>query len=228
MEKRTIIIISLISAVFSLIYVLISYYGLIRYILLHIFPLQGYSENYKKLDKIGEYRNIISLTATPQQMGKMTHTIKSLLDQTVKVDIISLIVPQGNDYKLPEELKNYVSLFRCNQNQGLLNSLSTAIERESESTTRIITLGSDMIYGKDFIETILEESEQNPNDIIYVNNKKNYMDLTKGIVFSTKFFNENFLKYTKNENGNGNEWINEYFKDFKKKKVNYTENYKIL
>jgi hypothetical protein len=225
MEKRTIIIISLVSAVLSLIYVLLSYYGLTRYFILYLFPINGYLENYKKLDKIGKNRTIISMTATPEQMKKLTNTVKSLLDQTVKVDLISLILPNGNDYKLPNELKNYVSVFRCDQNQGMLNCLSTAIIRESDSNTCIITLGAGTVYGKDFIETILEEYEKNTEKIVYVNNK-NYMDLTKGIIFSTNFFNEDFLEVPKDVNGN--KWINDYFKDFQQKRINYIDNYKSI
>jgi hypothetical protein len=226
MKKKTIIIISLVSAFFSLIYVLLTYFGLTRYIGLYMFQMEGYSKHYKNLDKIGEHKIIISMTATPKQMSQLTHTIKSLLDQTVKVDLISVIVPYGDQYVLPKELKDSVSVFRCGSNKGLLNCLLPVIMRESESTTRIITLGTGKAYGKDFIETLLEESDKNPDNIIYVNNK-NYMDLTKGIVFSTKFFKEDFIDIPK-EGVNGNKWINDYFKDKKKKRINYGENYKSL
>ena len=219
MKKKTIIIISLVSAVISLIYVLLTYFGLTRYIGLYMFPTEGYSKHYKNLDKIGKHKTVISMTATPKQMNKLTHTIKSLLDQTVKVDIISVIVPYGDQYRLPKELNDSVSVFRCGSNQGLLNCLLPAVMRESESTTRIITLGAGTAYGKDFIEMLLEESDKNHDKIIYVNNK-NYMDLTKGIIFSTKFFNEDFVDIPK-EGVNGNKWINDYFKDKKKKRINY-------
>ena len=223
MEKKTIIIISLVSAVFSLIYVLLAYFGLTRYMGLYMFSTEGYSKNYKNLDKIGKHRTVISLTATPKQMKKLTHTIKSLLDQTVRADLISVVVPYGNQYKLPKELKDSVAVFRCGQDRDLLNCIIPAITRESESTTRIITLGAGRAYGKDFIETLMEESEKNPEKIIYMNNK-NYMDLTKGIVFYTKFFKEYFLNTPKGVNGN--KWINDYFRNFPKKRINYGENYK--
>jgi hypothetical protein len=225
MEKKTIIIISLISAVFSLIYVLLTYFGFTRYISLYMFSVEGYSKNYKNLDKIGEHRTIISMTATPKQMRELNHVIKSLLDQTVKVDLISVVVPYGNNYKLPNKLKDSVSVFRCGQDQGLLNCLLPTVMRESESTTRIITLGACTAYGKDFVETLLEEAEKNPDKIVYENNK-NYMDLTKGIVFSTTFFKEDFFNIPKSMNGNI--WINDYFGDFPKKRIKYTENYKSL
>lgn len=225
MEKKTIIIISLISAVLSLIYVLLNYFGLTRYAGLYMFSIEGYVNNYKNLDKIGENRTIISLTTTPEQMKQLTPTIKSLLDQTVRVDLISVIVPYGNQYKLPSKLEKSVSIFRCGEDKGELNCILPAILREGESTTKIITLGAGKVYGKDFIETLLEESEKNPTKIIY-NNNKDYINITKGVVFSTSFFDENFLNVPKDIDAN--KWINDYFKSFPKEKINYRENYKSI
>jgi hypothetical protein len=50
--------------------------------------------------------------------------------------------------------------------------------------------------------------------------------LTKGVVFSTKFFNTDFIKVPKGVNGN--KWVNDYFENFPKEKIIYKENYKIL
>ena len=225
MEKRTIVIISLVSAIFSLIYVLLNYFGFVRYTGLYIFPVEGYAKNYKNLDKIGKHRTVISITTTPEQMKKLTPVIKSLLDQTVRVDLISISVPYGDKYKLPSKLENSVSIFRCGQDKGDLNCILPVIMREGESTTRIITLGVDKIYGKDFIETLLEASEKNPDKIIYENNT-DYIDLTKGVVFSTSFFDEKALDAPKG--ADPNKWINTYFKSFPKEKIQYGENYKSL
>lgn len=225
MEKKTIIIISLISAIFSLIYILLNYFGVIRYFALYFSPVEKYIKKYKNLDKIGEHKIIINLTVTPEQIKKITPTIKSLLDQTVKVDLISIVIPYGNKYKLPSKLKDSVSVFRCEDDKKELNFLIPTILREGESTTRIITLGSDKVYGKDFIETLLEQSNKNPNKIIYKNNK-DYIDLTKGVVFSTNFFDEKALDIP--ENTDCNKWVNNYFNSFQKERINYNENYQIL
>ena len=223
MQKKTIIILSLVSAFLSFIYMLLNYYGIIRYIGLYLYSIEGYSKNYKKLDKIGQHRTIISMTATPKQMKKLTPVIKSLLDQTVRVDLISITIPYGNSYKLPIELKNSVSVFRCGKDRSLLNCISPVISRESESTTKIITVCATQIYGKEFIKTLLEESEKNPNSIIHVGkNSHDDIDLSKGVVFRTKFFKQNFL-YDKSSDKN--HWVNKYFKNTPKKVVEYTENY---
>jgi len=223
MEKKIIIIISLISAVLSLVYVLLNYFGITRYMGLYMFPVESYIKNYKKLDKIGKNRTIISVTATPNQMKKLTTTIKSLLDQTVKVDIISIVIPHGNKYIVPNELKDVISIFRCGEDKEGLNCLIPTVMRENESTTRIITIGSGKIYGKDFIEELLVEAEKYPNKIIHTTDS---IDITSGVVFSTEFFDENFLNTPKGIDAN--KWVNTYFKDFQKQKIKYSENYKSI
>ena len=222
MEKKTIIIISLLSTVFSLIYVLLSYFGFTRYLGMYFFSIEKYGKNYKNLDKTGKDRVVISLAITTKQKSKLSKVIKSLLDQTVRVDLITLIVPNKSDYQY---IENFVSIFKCGKDQGILNCLIPSIIRENESTTRIITLGDNTIYGKDFIETLMEKSEKYPDSIIYSNNS-NIIDLTKGVVFSTKFFNTDFIEVPKGVNGN--KWVNDYFKNFPKEKIIYKENYKIL
>ena len=222
MEKKTIIIISLLSTVFSLIYVLLSYFGFTRYLGMYFFSIEKYGKNYKNLDKTGKDRVVISLAITTKQKSKLSKVIKSLLDQTVRVDLITLVVPNKSDYQY---IENSVSIFKCGKDKGILNCLIPLIIRENESTTRIITLGDNTIYGKDFIETLIEKSEKYPDSIIYSNNS-NSIDLSKGVVFSTKFFNTDFIEVPKGVNGN--KWVNDYFGNFPKEKIIYKENYKII
>jgi len=220
MERKTIILISLIAAIISMIYVMLDYFGIIRYIKLYLYSPEQYIKDYKKLDKIYKDKVVISLTTTPDNMKKLKPVINSLLDQTVQVDLISLCIPEGNDeYKLPSELKDAVAIFRCGNNQEL-NPLISSIMREGESTTSIIVLGDDYVYGKDFVETLIEESNKNPHDIICVGNSIN---LNKGALFKTDFFKEDFLE---KNNQTPNEFVNNYFKNHKQIHLNYYENYK--
>lgn len=224
MERKTIIIVSIISAILSLVYILFNYFGLLRYAGLYMYPIEGYIKNYKNLDKMdSKNRVVISITATPKQMAKLTPVIKSLLDQTVRVNLISVIIPYSKEYIVPDNLNNAITVFRCGYDHKQLNCLLPTILREGESTTKIITLGAGRVYGKDFIETLLEKSQNFPDKIIYVNSN-DYIDLEKGVVFSTSFFNENFLDVPKNMEPN--EWVNTYFKNFPKKRIKYSENYK--
>jgi hypothetical protein len=203
-----------------MIYVILDYFGIIRYIKLYLYSPEQYIKDYKKLDKIYKDKVVISLTTTPDNMKKLKPVINSLLDQTVQVDLISLCIPEGNDeYKLPSELKDAVAIFRCGNDQEL-NPLISTIMREGESTTSIIVLGDDYVYGKDFVETLIEESNKNPNDIICVGNSIN---LKKGALFKTDFFKEDFLE---KNNQTPDEFVNDYFKNHKQIHINYYENYK--
>jgi hypothetical protein len=193
---------------------------------LYLYSHKSYVENYKQLDKIEKTnRVVISLTTTPEKMKHLTPVINSLLDQTVKVDLISLVVPDENGYDLPNNLKDSVTIFKTQQNNGCLTPLLSSLIREEESTTIIIILGDNQIYGKDFIETLLEESVNNPTSIIYMN-KKDSIDMKRAVLFKTEFFDSYFLDIS--ENDDPEKWINDYFENHDKKKISYSENYKAL
>lgn len=217
MEKKTIIIISVVSAIFSLLYALLNYYGISRYIYLQAFSLEGYTTSYQTLEKIGKNKIVLQLIATSSEFSKLDTVVKSLLDQTVRVDSICLNVAEDSKYELPDNLKNVVSIFT----HSAPNSLLPVILRERENTTQIITLGCNTIYGKDFIETLIETCEKYPETIIY-ENTENYIDLRHGVVFSTKFFNQDFFDLTETDENN---YVNNYFINFPKHKITYTENF---
>ena len=222
MKKKTIIILSLISAVLSFFYIICDYYGCFRYAGIKMFSSERYFNNYKNIEKMGNNKIVISIQAKKSTCSKSLYkTVKSLLDQTVAVDFISVTLPKNNTYELPEKLsKGGIVLFKCSKDNGKLNCLISAVLREGEITTKIITLKDNVIYGKDFIESLLEESETNPDKIIYINSKSDDIKLGKGVVFSTKFFNKDFVDNVKNEKE-----LNQYLKHIPKQKITYTDNY---
>jgi hypothetical protein len=227
MQKKTIIVLSLISAILSLVYLLLNYYGLSRYMTMYWYSVESFFKGYNNLDKIGNNKIIVSIYAIPDKMNHLNKVLKSILDQTVKVDMISITVPEDVQYVLPDELKDYITLHTCNKDNGTLNSITSTINMETESTTNIITLASDTIYGKDFIESLMDEVEKNPDKIVYVKNDENgTIDIKKGSVFSVGFFGVDFLEIPKSVNGD--EWLNDYFKDFEKVSIVYSGNYKII
>ena len=227
MEKKTIIALSLISAVLSLVYILLSYFGFLRYSGMYIFSTQGYVDNYKNLDKIDEKNKVvISMTSTPEQMKNLSPVINSLLDQTVGVDLITLVVPKGPEYKLPVKLKDTLTVFRYGEKRDQLAPLFSTIMREGESTTKIIVLGDNKIYGKDFIEQLIDESNKNPDKIIYNNTDSDLIDLKQGVIFKASFFSKDFFDVKKGTPSNV--WVNDYFKKRGKVNVKYSENYKAL
>jgi len=231
MQKKTIIILLTLSAVFSMFYILLSYYGFLRYISIHLYSTESYMNNYKNLDQINkQHKVVISIIACDEQLKNIKYVVKSLLDQTVKVNLISIIT-HDNNYVLPKELINTVAVYKCNKQKtrsGNLNSILSTIVREGDSTTKLITLEAGVVYGKDFIESLLEMEEKNPNCVVYVNKENyNYIELEKGVVFNMGFFDKDFIDIPTDVDGN--KWVNTYInnKNIKKVKLDYNQNYKL-
>ena len=82
----------------------------------------------------------------------------------------------------------------------------------------------DKIYGENFIEEILEKSKENPDNIVYCNNKENKLCIKQGILFPINIFSEDFFNFT--QNIDIDEWINNFLSDKIKHKMSYNFNYK--
>lgn len=238
MNKKTLISISWIFIILSIIYILLEYYGYIRYINLHLFSTENYIQTYNTLNKT-KNKVVITLLVDDNDLNNIGPVINSLLDQTIKVNLISIILDQNNKWILPEDLKKCISLVKCtsckpsnkpsskpNNKQSDIDSLLTTLIREGENNTKIIILDCKKIYGKDFIESLIEKSEKYPNYIIY-NNDKNYIDIKNGVLFDNSFFQSDFCNTNFKESGSScNDFINNYFKNIPKLNINYNQNYK--
>jgi hypothetical protein len=203
----------IILTILSLIITLLYYFGIIRYFQLHFDNTEKYLENYKNLDKASNNKVIISLSTTPEKIKKIRPMINSLLDQTVKVDNIFLNLPQDKNYDIPEDYKKILNIFSCGQDYGCANKFIPTILREENNNTIIILLEDDYIYGKDFIESLIESYETNKNAIIS----------KKGILVIPEFFDMNV--FNRNINNLDDQWIQNCI-NCKKINLNYTENYK--
>jgi len=157
------------------------------------------------------------MTTTSERLKKITPVINSLLEQTVKVDLISITVPYGDKYKIPTKIIDGVSLLRTGQDYGELNALIPVVLKEGDNNTHIITVKDNKIYGIDFVDILIQNSLKYPNSIIYTNKK----DILDGALFKPKFFDDNiiYLKNTEQILKNKNVPI-KYFK--------YRENYKSI
>jgi hypothetical protein len=187
---------------FSALSVLIAfavYYQLDRYLwLCSVKPSDKKVENYKNLPKVDDKKVVISLTLTPEELEKNTKMLNSILDQTVKVDQILLnIPPTDKEYKIPDIYKKTTTINKLGKKYD--DNILPTLLREVDSDSKIIYLDSNYIFGKDFIQTMLEESNKN-NDCILKN--KNVI-LLKPEFFKTDFglnnvktknveYNENF------------------------------------
>ena len=131
---------------------------------------------------------IVSISCRPHNSHKLESLLTSLLDQTIKIDQIALNIPyktrDGKDYKLKKVCEDVVSVYRCGNDYGKENSIIPTLLREGEYGTIIISLDENIIYGKNFLELLIQESVQNNNCAIMFN---------EGMLVKPEFFNRDIL-----------------------------------
>lgn len=211
MNDKLFIIVTVLSLLFSILY----YIGIVRYFKLHIDKNDKYLENYRNLDKNYDKKVIISFTTTPEKINKIKPMLNSLLDQTVKVDQFVLNIPPNFNCEVPEEYKKMLNVFNCGKDYGCVTKLIPTLLREDDNSSIIILLNDNIIYGKDFIENLIEEYKKYKLPII--NNK--------AILITPEFFNMSI--YDRKNCNLDDEWIINNIKG-EKKNFTYNENYKSL
>lgn len=219
-SRRTGIILVIIFSVLTLVYILLSYFGILRYISLSMNNSDNYIQNYSNLRKGGKNRVVISFTTTPEYIKHIRPMLNSILDQTVKVDQIALIVPynyQGQKYNIPDYIKKIVNIFPAGKDYGEGTKIIPILFREKECDTIIIALSDKYVYGKTFIETIIEEVENNPKTVL-VDNKNTTITL-RPEYFGCDVINRDKDKFDQ-------AWFLDKAK--KSKVIYYGENYKII
>lgn len=217
MKKSTIIIVTIIATILSLVMILLSYFGVTRYISLRIQGPESYISNYKNIPKTDD-NTTVAIKTTPDRIKKIVPVISSILDQTVRVDKIFLVIPQNdidNGYKLPENIGKLVLLFPTGKDYGdeCCNSMIPMLLYEKECSTTIIALMDNVVYGKDFIETMITNSKDHPG--IALVDSKHTSILAKPEYYECSIINRDKEKYT-------DEWFLH-----NSKVVEYNENYKL-
>jgi hypothetical protein len=98
------------------------------------------------------------------------------------------------DSEVPNNLKKILTTHHYEKDYDDAVDLIYSVLREPESNTKIILVEPNMIYGKDFIESMIEDSDKNPEKIIYADKSKNKK---YGILLKPKFFDEKITDYVK-------------------------------
>lgn len=216
MTKQRVVIISIISTVLSLIWILLTYFGIIRYISIHVRDNETFINNYHKLEKGDDkHRIVISITTNSKNIKKIGPVITSLLDQTVKVDEIALTIPYGKEYEIPDNIKNVVKVYRVYKKYENASNIIPLILREGESDTKIILVSDNIIYGRDFIEDILIYNKKHPEHILIHDNKI--------VLIEPNFYNSDVCEYKLDTDIS--DWMIKKCKTIPIK-LEYTENYK--
>jgi hypothetical protein len=211
--KKEWIIFSIIWSFLSLIFSFLLYFGIIRYLNLYIYNPKSYLKKYFELEKACNKKVVINLSIT--NPDKLKPVINSLLDQTVRVDEISI----NTDKKLPAYIKDLNKVVRTYQTDL---SIKPCIMRENHNDTIIIFINDDKIYGKDFIQDAMDEyqnrskvEDSDSSSIIKISDNGE-------IITNTNIFNTDLLDKCTELDFN----IKEYVKDNKSKYIKYSENYK--
>lgn len=219
MHKRKIIIYTMISTIISVLFILGSYYGFNRYIALHVKSPTHLIKSYSQLPKALDKRVIVSFTTTPREIHNIKPMILSILDQTVKVDQIVLVIPNNmkKKYRIPQYLNDIVTIAPCAKDYGCGTPIIPNLLREKEKDTIIIVLKDNKVYGKDFIEMLVEESEIAPDHALVDSNNN-------VVLLKPSHYGCDVLDREKDQFCNG--WFISHAK--KTKMVDYSENYKML
>jgi len=206
---------TIIMTILSIIFIVATYFGITRYITLQIQSPDKYIENYQNLPKSDNKVNIV-IYSDSKNVNNLKSLINSILDQTIRVDRIFLSTIDITYNDLPEYLKNIVTILPVSKNYGqeFANTLLPMLLNEKNADTTIIALKRNIIYGKDFLETIINISEKTPNTAI-LDNKQNAL-LVKPNYYDSNIFDRNKDNYL-------NTW---FIEKIPHKYLKYSENYK--
>lgn len=114
--------------------------------------------------EIGPERLVVSLTTIPARIHDLRPTLLSLIEQTRPPDRIILALPHrsrrdGQPYPIPVDLPAGVSILRCDD-LGPATKLLPALRAEPEAL--VVALDDDVIYPRDYLETLLAVHRQHP------------------------------------------------------------------
>lgn len=226
------IVVILIITLFSLLYICLAYFGIIRKLTLNLNNPEDYIYTYNQTDRINSsnHRFVISLSATSEDISKMTPVITSLLDQTVRVDEICINVPPKSVNMIPSYMEKCLKIYRLSRDYGKFNNIIPALRRETDANTVLIALENNLIYGKDFIEKITEPyCNSIDQDIVQSTRLDN--DIVGGsIITRVGNFEPGIIEIDNQSNDihtYPGKWITEHLKG-PKKHTKYTENYDIF
>jgi hypothetical protein len=143
--------------------------------------------------------------------------LNSILDQTVKIDQISMNIPEeskNKKYTVPTEYKNVCNVYKAGKDYGPGTKYIPTLLREENKDTIIILLDEKYVFGKDYIEIMIEEYKKDKCSIVSKG----------GILITPEFFDMDI--YKREENPLNNKWIKDQIK-VDKKNISSSDTYKI-
>lgn len=185
-----------------IIVILCYYYGYYRFFILHYVDEMEYITNYRNISHHQmNTKVIVSVTTTPERIKYLKPMLKSILNQSVRIDEIALNIPSKYDIEIPDTIQHMSNIYRTGRDYGKATKCLPTIFREGDMNTIIIMLDDDYIYGYDFIKSILNLSAKYPNKALIGKGvflikpffiKEDIIDITKD-----KIDDESLLRYLK-------------------------------
>lgn len=160
---RKFLLISLAVSILFLLFLVFDYMGGIRYIKLHTTSTENFLKRYKTLKKPGQSRIVVSFSCSGSDLDKIHPFVNSILDQTIRVDDIVLSIPYRDIPRIPPKLKPVLSVYGKTVDYP---ELICGVLREPEAKTKIFVLDPTLVYGQDFLETMLEVQDKSPEEIV--------------------------------------------------------------
>lgn len=123
------------------------------------------------MEDLYKNRVVASLTTMPYRYEKLLKTLKSLHNQTYKLDAIYLAVPKVSrrlniEYPpVPNDISSLCTVVSC-EDYGPITKIYGALYCEEDSETIIITFDDDMFYPCDIVESLVKHHQKYPNSAI--------------------------------------------------------------
>lgn len=117
-------------------------------------------------------RIVVSLTTLPGRYSKLSRTLDSIINQTVRPHDIYLSIPKrarrlNIEYPpLPDEISSKCKVISLDNDYGPICKILGGLLIEKDPETIIITVDDDIIYPLDLIEKLLNHSNKYPNSAI--------------------------------------------------------------
>jgi hypothetical protein len=203
------IFLSIFLSLLSVVFIFLSYYGLTRLYSIKTGNCEEFAKGYLKLQKAPTSRKII-VSIAGNNFEKLKPTIKSIFNQTFRPDQIIISVPPNSLMDLDPFIKdnNLITVHKLAKNYGKCCNIMSPLLREKDGDAIIIIANEDTIYGVDFIENMVEESEKNPDCVIYtsgynakifvdtgkrVDTNSDVIEVNKGVLIKPKFISTDIL-----------------------------------
>lgn len=138
-------------------------------------------------------RIVVTMTTLPGREDLIIDTCKSIVEQTIKPDVIYLTLPKiarrfNQPYpEMPDQIKSWCKIIQSDIDYGPVTKLYGGIAEESDPETIIISCDDDVIYPPNTFETLLEKSEMYPEMCICGSG----MLVSRGMYFNSTFTNMN-------------------------------------